>query len=113
MSNEGRVMSSEMTLKVILDVGNTHARQRDSGYSVVSGKPSTSRHRTGRNDVDSRNEGTGKLYCDGVYVSRHLNLRLYRKVCIQKTIRGAETKTGFGKSDRPGLQGGLWKRELW
>ena len=106
-------MSFEMTFKVILDVGNTYARQRDSGYSVVSGKPCTSRHRTGRNDMDSRNEGTGKLYRDGVYVSRHLNLRLCRKVCIQKTIRGAETKTGLGKSDRPGLQGGLWKRELW
>ncbi len=48
MSYEGRVMSSEMTFKVILVVGNTHTRQRDSGYSVVSGKPCASRHRTGR-----------------------------------------------------------------
>jgi len=76
-------MSSDMTFKVILVVGNAHTRQRDSGYSVVSGKPCASRLRTGNNDMDSRNEDTGKLYCDGVYVSRHLNLRLCRKVCMQ------------------------------
>ena len=34
--------------------------------------------------MDSRNEGTGKLYGCGVYVSRHLNLRLYMKASIQK-----------------------------
>jgi len=61
----------------------------------------------------SRNEVTGKLYGDGVYVSRHLSLGLYRKASIQKTIWGAETRTGLGKSDRPGSQGGLRKRELW
>ncbi len=77
-------MSSEMTLKVILVVGNAHTRQRDSGYSVVSGKPCASRHRTGKNAMDSRNEGTGKLYNYGVYVSRHLSLDLYRKAFIQK-----------------------------
>jgi len=37
-------MSSEMTLKVILVVGNTHTKQRDSGYSVVLNKPCASRH---------------------------------------------------------------------
>ena len=62
MSYERRVMSSEMTMKVILVVSNAHNRQRDSGYSVVSGKPFASRHRTGMNALDSRNEGTGKLY---------------------------------------------------
>ena len=68
-------MSSEMTCEVILVVGNTYTRQRDSGYSVVSGKPCASRHRTGKNAMDSRNEGTGKLYGHGVYVSQHLSLR--------------------------------------
>ena len=68
-------MSSEMTCEVILVVGNTYTRQRDSGYSVVSGKPCASRHRTGKNAMDSRNEGTGKLYDTGVYVSWHLSLR--------------------------------------
>jgi len=37
-------MSSEVTFKVILVVGNTHTRQRDSGYSVVLNKPWASRH---------------------------------------------------------------------
>ena len=68
-------MSSEMTFKVIPVVSNTHTGQRDSGYSAVSGKPCASRHRTGTNAMDSRNEGTGKLYDSGVYVSRHLSLR--------------------------------------
>jgi len=68
-------MSSEMTCEVILVVGNTYTRQRDSGYSVVSGKPCASRHRTGNNAMDSRNEGTGKLYNSEVYVSWHLSLR--------------------------------------
>ncbi len=63
--------------------------------------------------MDSRNEVTGKLYYIGVYVSRHLSLSLCRKACIRKTIWGAETRTGLGKSDCPGSQGGLWKRELW
>jgi hypothetical protein len=35
MSYEGRVMSSEVTLEVIPDLGNTHAGQRGPGYSVV------------------------------------------------------------------------------
>ena len=75
MSYEGRVMSPEMTLKVILVEGNAHTRQRDSGYSVVPGKPCASRHRTGMNAMDSWNEVTAKLQDDGVYVSWHLSLR--------------------------------------
>ena len=106
MSDEGRVMSSEVTFKVILVVGSAHAWQRDSGYSVVPSKPCASRHRTGRNAMDSRDEDTGKLYDNGVYVSRHLSLRLYRKACIQKMSNRAETRTGFGKPDCPGSQGG-------
>ena len=62
-------MSSEMTLKVIPVVGNTRTWQRDSGYSVVPGKTCASRHRTGTNAMDSRNEDTGKLYNYGVHVS--------------------------------------------
>ena len=47
MSYEGRVMSSEATIKVVPVTGNTSTGQRDSGYSVVSSNPCTSRHRTG------------------------------------------------------------------
>ena len=53
-------MSSEKTFKVFLDVGNTHTRQRGSGYSVVLSQACASRHRTGTNAMDSRNEDTGK-----------------------------------------------------
>jgi hypothetical protein len=102
-----------MTFKVILVVGNTHTKQRDSGYSVVLNKPCASRHRTGKTAMDSQDEVTGKLYDSGVYVSRHLSLRLYRKAFNQKISNRAETRTGFGKPDCPGSQGGLRKRELW
>jgi len=40
----GRLMSSEMTVEVIPDLGNAQAGQRGSGYSVVLGKPCASRH---------------------------------------------------------------------
>jgi hypothetical protein len=89
-------MSSEMTFKVIPVVGNTYTGQRDSGYSVVPGKPCASRHRTGKNAMDSRNEVTGKLYYIGVYVSRHLSLRFYRKACIRKTIWEPRPKPDSG-----------------
>ena len=39
-----RVMSSEVTFKVIQVVGSAHTWQRDSGYSVVLNKPCASRH---------------------------------------------------------------------
>ncbi len=90
MSYEGRVTSSEMTFKVIQIMGNTHIWRRGSGYSAVLSKPCASRHRTGMNAMDSWNEGTGKLYGDGVYVSRHLSLGLYRKASIQKTNGGRD-----------------------
>jgi len=48
MSYEGRVMFSEKAMKVFLNVGNTHIRQRDSGYSVVSSKLCASSRRTGQ-----------------------------------------------------------------
>jgi len=63
--------------------------------------------------MDSQHEVTGKLYDSGVHVSQHLSLKLYRKAFIQKMTSRAETRTGFGKSDCPGSQGGLWKRGLW
>ena len=40
-------MSSEATFEVAPVMGNTCTGRRDSGYSVVSSKPCTSRHRTG------------------------------------------------------------------
>jgi hypothetical protein len=43
----------------------------------------------------------------GEYVYRHLILRLYGKACSVKS----KVRTGLGKSDRPGSQGGYKKRE--
>ena len=39
---------------------------------------------TWKTAMDFWNEGTGKLYDSGVYVSLHLSLRSCRKACIQK-----------------------------
>ena len=60
MSYEGRVMSSEMTLEVIPELGNTHAGQRGSGYSVVPDWPRTSRHRAGVSVYGSLGRGYWK-----------------------------------------------------
>ena len=51
---------------------------------------------------------TGKPLEDGVYMAQHLNFTSNGKaVRVDATVR-----TGFGKSDCPGSQGGLRKREI-
>ena len=51
---------------------------------------------------------TGKPLEIGVYMGWHLSFISYGKaVRVQATVR-----TGLGKSDRPGSQGGLKKREI-
>ena len=42
-------------------------------------------------------------------MGQHLSFTHDRKVTKGYT----KVRTGLGKSDRPGSQGGLWKRELW
>ena len=42
-----------------------------------------------------------------------LKPRAHGKTHIWQMACRAETRTGLGKSDRPGSQGGLWKRGLW
>jgi hypothetical protein len=45
---------------------------------------------------------------EGVYMSQHLNFTSEGKaVRVKATVR-----TGFGKTDYPGSQGGLRKREI-
>jgi hypothetical protein len=84
MSYEGRVMSSEMTFKVIPDLGNTHAGQRGSGYSVVPDWPRTSRHRAGVSAfVASWDEGIGEPWNLGVYANQRFNLRPNGKTIIR------------------------------
>ena len=48
----------------------------------------------------------GKLCLSGVYVSLHLSLLAHRQVADLQ----AKVRTGLGKTDRPGSQGGLRKR---
>jgi hypothetical protein len=84
MSYEGRVMSPEMTFEVIPDLGNTHAGQRDSGYSVVPDWLRMSRHGTGvSTSVASWDEGIGEPWNLGVYANQRLNLRPNGKTIIR------------------------------
>jgi hypothetical protein len=50
-----------------------------------------------------------KPFTCGGNMSQHLSLHESGKASEGK----AKVRTGLGKSDRPGSQGGLWKRELW
>jgi hypothetical protein len=68
-------MSSEMTLEVIPDMGNSRAGQRGSGYSVVPDWSRTSRHRAGVSPcVACWDEDTGEPWTLGVYVNQCLSL---------------------------------------
>jgi hypothetical protein len=52
---------------------------------------------------------TGKPLEEGVDMDQHLSL-----ASDGKAMRGKATvRTGFGKTDCPGLQGGLRKRKIW
>jgi hypothetical protein len=55
-----------------------------------------------------KDESGGKPKWAGVYASERLSF-----TCLGKSSRGkAKVKTGLGKSDRPGLQGGPRKRDF-
>jgi hypothetical protein len=45
----------------------------------------------------------------GAHECHHLNLGRHGKAKTWRT----KVKTGFGKTDRPGLQGGSGKRDIW
>jgi hypothetical protein len=44
---------------------------------------------------------------------QRLSLCVLGKAGIQQMACRAEVRTGLGKSDRPGSQGGLWERGSW
>jgi len=58
-------------------------------------------------------QGAGKPCGLGVYASWRLSFDSHGKACIWKMACRAEVRTGLGKSDRPGSQGGSGKRGLW
>ena len=88
-------------------VGNAGDVRRSSGHLADPGRvPDTE---PGVPDPRSRGEPVGKLQCGGVYACQRLSLPLGGK-----TFRGnAKVRTGLGKSDRPGSQGGPGKRGTW
>lgn len=49
---------------------------------------------------------TGKLDIGGVDMSQHLSIPMFGKAVVRTS---AKVRTGFGKSDYPGSQGGLRK----
>jgi hypothetical protein len=58
--------------------------------------------------IKDRSRLTGKPLEVGVYMGQHLSFTSNGKaVRVKATVR-----TGLGKSDRPGSQGGLKKREI-
>ena len=44
---------------------------------------------------------------------QRLSLSVFGKAGVWKMACRAEVRTGLGKSDRPGSQGGLWERGPW
>ena len=106
-------MSSEAIFKIVPVKGNTRTGQRDSGYSVVSSKSCTPRHRAGKWTWPIGTRTQANCMALGVCELALKPKTLWKGLCLKNFTVRAETKTGFGKSDRPGLQGGLRKRELW
>lgn len=89
------------------------ARQRGSGYSAaVSGFTPLDAVREPKREAEDR-EGLLKPTRREGYASRRLSLARAGKVKIGKMACRAEIRTGYGKSVRPGSQGGFGKRDRW
>jgi hypothetical protein len=56
-----------------------------------------------------RDESIREPKLEGVYVNQHLSLQQVREDLWRK----AKVRTGLGKTDRPGSQGGSGKHRLW
>ena len=87
--------------------GNTLSWQRSSGHLVDLGEPRTQNRTNLAIKVGSM--PVSKLMLRGVNMGQHLSLISDRKATGGK----ARVRTGLGKSDCPGSQGGLRKRGLW
>ena len=60
-----------------------------------------------------RDEGVSKPRTMQADACQRLSLFVLGKTGHRKTTCGAEVRTGLGKTDRPGSQGGSWKRGPW
>ncbi len=106
-------MFSEAIFKIVPVKGNARTGQRDSGYSVVSNELCASRRRTGELQWPIGTRIQVNCMALGVCEPALKPKTLWKDLCLKNFTVRAETKTGLGKSDRPGLQGGLRKRGLW
>jgi hypothetical protein len=98
-------MPSEGMHDISLINGRPLFRQRDSGHLAVPGWSSDTEPRLDRSSQREPAHETNRWRCR-VHVNRALKLCGHREgfVCT------AKVRTGFGKSDHPGSQGGLGKR---
>jgi hypothetical protein len=118
-------MPSEETLEVSPIAGNARGGQRSPGYSAVAVRghrgdmavglprpnffPVWTMSRPGPADT-CWDEETGKPPAQGVYASQRLSFGARGQACALTNVCRAETRTGLGKSDRPGSQRGFGKR---
>ena len=90
-----------------LDEGNAYAEQRGSGHLAVPGRcpdAEPGEHQLSKQGRDREQTEAGRGVCGPALEFRQQREGLRRK---------AKVRTGLGKSDRPGSQGGLRKRGLW
>ena len=107
MSDERGVMLSDVMRDVTLQQVTPGAGEGALGTWRVLTDPG---HRARDNRVIKYGpRPTCKPWLAGVDMSQHLSLASCGKAVGVK----AKVRTGFGKPDRPGSQGGLRKRELW
>ena len=125
MSCEGGATPSEEAREASPTAGNTRGGQRSPGYSAVAvrrrrgdmavgsswpnSSPVWTMSRPGPADA-CWDEETGKPPAQGVHASQRLSLGVRGQARTLINACRAETRTGLGKSDRPGSQRGFGKR---
>ena len=85
-------------------MGNAHCVQRGPGHLAVPRWGPD--FEPGHHHREARTKSGDKPHSSGVYVSLHLSLLAHRQAADLQ----AKVRTGLGKTDRPGSQGGLRKR---
>ena len=104
MSDEGGVTSSDVTLDVTARwVTPTACKGALGTWRSPRWGPD---FEPGHHHREARTKSGDKPHSSGVYVSLHLSLLENGQVPDLQ----AKVRTGLGKSDRPGSQGGLRKR---
>ena len=100
-------MSTENTIKVILEPGNTRNRQRGSGHSVVLENVEETGLSAGVTPSRFQDEGGGKLCRNGAYVSQRLNLARYGKTFTPENDVQSRGQNRTREIRPSGIVGGL------